>query len=263
MTITSYGVISYNIDLDGTVRYLFVQRRYSFSYNALLRGHYKISDISYLKSLAKRLTPNERIKLSQLDFNYMWKKLWLFSSNNPMYSSTMSKARSKFNHLRDSGLLSRILDSVPVEWDEPEWGFPKGKRFNGESGEEAAHREFLEETNLPEEHITFIGEEELYPLCEEYTGDNGIRYKHLYYIAKSNSTIGYTDPTNLTQACEIGKVVWVTSEQAQSLFRPYHTARKDAFNTLSDWLSSSSSSSSSSSGSGVSKQNHMSKILHY
>ena len=154
-----------------------------------------------------------------------------------MYSKLMTKARSKFNELRDSGLLKRILDSVSPEWDEPEWGFPKGKRFNGETSEEAAHREFLEETNLPIEHIRFIKEEELYPLCEEYTGDNSVRYKHLYYIAKCSSTIGYTDPTNLTQACEVGKVVWVTSDQAQKLFRPYHTMRKNVFTILSDYLS--------------------------
>ena len=236
MTITSYGVISYNIDINGTVRYLFIQRRYSFSYNAIIRGHYKLTDIAYLKNIARRLTPTERHKLYNLNFNYMWKKLWLFSNNNPMYTKTMVKSRSKFNELRDSGLLKRILDEVPVEWNEPEWGFPKGKRFNGETREEAAHREFLEETNLPREHIRFIKEEELYPLCEEYTGDNSVRYKHLYYIAKCSSTVGYTDPTNLTQACEVGKVIWVTSDQAQKLFRPYHTARKNVFTTLSNYL---------------------------
>jgi 8-oxo-dGTP pyrophosphatase MutT (NUDIX family) len=235
MTI-SYGIIAYNIDTEGTIRFLFIQRRYSFSYNAFLRGHYKESDAKYLKSIARRLTPLERHKLLYRDFKSLWDNLWVFSNNNPMYNKHMIKARTKFNKTRNSGLLKSIFDTIEPEWNEPEWGFPKGKKFYGESEDVAARREFLEETGIPEEHIKFISEKELCPLCEEYIGDNNVCYKHIYYFAKSCSTIGYMDPTNLTQACEVGKVIWVTSEEATKLFRPYHNARKNVFNTISDHL---------------------------
>ena len=230
---TSYGVIAYNKN-NGVYRFLLVQRRYSFSYTAIMRGHYHLSDTSYIESLVKRLTPLERNKLLTLNFERLWRNLWLFSNNNPLFKPEYLRAKKKFKLLASNFVT--IFKKNPIEWTEPEWGIPKGKKRWNESGEETASREFLEETNVPVEQIRFVPEEELHPMCEEYIGDNRIHYIHYYYLAYCNKTIGFVDPTNLTQACEIGKVAWFTIEEIMKICRPYHTARKNIFLTLSNYL---------------------------
>ena len=56
---------------------------------------------------------------------------------------------------------------------------------------------------------------------EEYTGYNGIKYKHIYYIAKPlvNKKL-IINPDIYSQIAEISKLKWCNYKEAIELFRP-------------------------------------------
>lgn len=243
---TSYGVIAYSKNSDVT-KFLLVQRKYSHSYDAILRGHFDIDDTDYLESLVAGVTPNERSKLLTYGHDFLWNRLWSFSSNNSMFVKELDSARRKYNQIvtgiKNSHCqlvkLAELFTKIAPKWTEPEWGFPKGKKYFNERPSEAAQRELLEETGIPSDTITVHKEDELPPIYEEYVGDDGVNYQYIYYLARSDLPgISFTNPWNLTQVGEINKVGWFTYEQAESLLRPYHSARKDTLKTISKYLES-------------------------
>ena len=78
------------------------------------------------------------------------------------------------------------------------------------------------------------------PWNECFTGTNGIRYKHIYYIAQVDSNIGppTIDSTNIHQAGEVSNCAWVTFEQGMNLIRDYDVAKKDLFTRVHQYYSS-------------------------
>ena len=107
-------------------------------------------------------------------------------------------ARSKLQRLR-KGILMRTADEGTILFNldyavargrlmkntgciVPEWGFPKGRRnMSGETGLECALRELREETGIRESSLDIAQGK---PFEEVYTGSNGVRYKHVYYVAR-------------------------------------------------------------------------------
>jgi len=237
---TSYGIIAYSKDQHQQIKFLLIQRKYSHSYIAILRGHYKNNtdqDKDYLESLIKKITPIERNKLLNYDHEYLWEKLWSFSNNNAMFKQESARAKTQFDKLKPK--LSELFQKIPAEWNEPEWGFPKGKRCYNERETDTALREFLEETGVPVGSISLHTEVDIPPIYEEYIGDDGVNYRHIYYLGTSNLPgIGFTNPWSLTQIGEVGKIGWFTPEQCQKMLRPYHNSRIDTIKTITKYLDS-------------------------
>lgn len=240
---TSYGIISYSIN-KGKIKFLLVQKKYSHSYVALLRGHYNLHDMEYIRALVERLVPLERKKLLDHDHDYLWEKLWSFSNNNVVFKKQRMHAKKKFEELKlgirvgtKKYSLRGLIDQIKPKWNEPEWGFPKGKKIYSEKESETALREFLEETGIPDETIYVHPKNEITPIYEEYRGDDGIYYRHIYYLARSELPgIGFTDPWSLTQVAEIAKVGWFDSDTAIKMIRPYHTSRISSIEMITKYL---------------------------
>jgi hypothetical protein len=76
--------------------------------------------------------------------------------------------------------ISSIIDECDCyeQWDEPEWGFPKGRRNNQEKDYETAVREFSEETGVISRYLRNI--QNIYPFEENIMGSNYKSYKHKY-----------------------------------------------------------------------------------
>jgi 8-oxo-dGTP pyrophosphatase MutT (NUDIX family) len=110
---------------------------------------------------------------------------------------------------------------VESEWDEPEWGFPKGRRNFKERDLECAIREFEEETGYPRHTLDLI--KNLNPFEEIFTGSNLKSYKHRYFLAHMR----YEDTVNETnfQKSEIGQMKWFSYEEALLRIRPYNLER--------------------------------------
>jgi len=165
-------------------------------------------------------------------------------------------AKKKFETLRsgynmktkEDGLIfinmDYIMEHSHCEFDETEWGFPKGRRNINELDVDCALREFYEETNIPTENMRLLYN--IKPMEEVFTGSNKIRYKHVYYVAQcvptylvngngklmSNEVMVSVDRNNVHQQKEIRDVQWFTYEEAQEKIRSTNMERKELFKRL-------------------------------
>jgi 8-oxo-dGTP pyrophosphatase MutT (NUDIX family) len=97
-----------------------------------------------------------------------------------------------------------------------------------------AEREFFEETGYCKKNYKFIKN---YPIiCEEFTGTNGIKYKHIYYLVKMKDNIlpPKIDKNNIVQIGEVRNVGWFTYEECMFLIRPYDKAKKDVITKVNE-----------------------------
>ena len=139
----------------------------------------------------------------------------------------------KFNKLKESGYFNGELVN---DYDEPEWGFPKGRRNPNEKNLKCALREFFEETGIVKNNLIVLNK--LFPLQEVFFGTNGVQYKHVYYIAIYNSDeeIGL-HKIHEDQLTEIGDIKWKNMNDCLKLFRPYHEEKKKVLISLHSFLS--------------------------
>ena len=139
-------------------------------------------------------------------------------TSNSRFKSEEHVSREKFNQLR-SGIysgyrgtdksfysLETMIDECTHSWDEPEWGFPKGRRNYNESDIDCALREFYEETGFKNKNISFIVST-LAPFEEIFMGSNYKSYTHRYKT-------------------EISKIEWKTFNDSISAIRPYNLEKK-------------------------------------
>ena len=111
-------------------------------------------------------------------------------------------------------------------WDEPEWGFPKGRRNPHETDITCAIREFQEETGLKRNDFTLI--QNIYPISETFFGSNQVHYCHKYYIALcDNNTEVKVLPDNLHMTREIGAIKWCTLDEAITKIRPDNVEKRE------------------------------------
>jgi len=108
------------------------------------------------------------------------------------------------------------------QWDEPEWGFPKGRRNHQEKDYDTAIREFTEETGVSPHYLKNI--QNIYPFEENIMGSNYKSYKHKYYLMY----IDYMDSlkTSPFEKNEISKVEWKTFDECNDCIRFYNLEKK-------------------------------------
>ena len=136
------------------------------------------------------------------------------------------KNEEKFNYIKRNH-----LDLFDVKWEEPEWGFPKGRRNYKEKDLECALREFEEETGYSKKTLSLI--KNLNPYEELFTGSNLKSYKHKYFIARMK----YEDSHSLNyQRSEIGDMKWFSLEEALQRIRDYNTEKKELLISLDQLL---------------------------
>jgi 8-oxo-dGTP pyrophosphatase MutT (NUDIX family) len=116
---------------------------------------------------------------------------------------------------------------------EPEWGFPKGRRMRAETDLDCAIREFNEETNIPREAYVILRN---ITLEETFMGPNGVRYRHVYFVAllKKPELINLTQRFTPMQRREISGIAWKTFAEAQAHVRPHHVERMGMLSQLKD-----------------------------
>lgn len=197
--VISYGIICFRYTSLGP-EYLIVQRKDTFAFVEFIRGKYDISNIDYIKELFLTMTAVERSLIRDNDFEHCWKYLWnTTSKGRRVLEFDDSKAKfatlkiadgsdlpcvsANSSELRESAdrPIDRILLACEGVAYEPEWGFPKGRRNINESDMKTAFREFSEETGIPTESLMLLSHT---PFDETFRGSNGVRYKHVYYLAR-------------------------------------------------------------------------------
>lgn len=210
-----------------SVNVLMIRRKDSMSFAEFLRGKYDPTNIPYVGTLFKNMTLKEQVAIATESFETLWKNLW----GDDRSSSDFQTSRERFYALDRMALLRENLS----EYTEPEWGFPKGRRMRGETDLACAVREFNEETNIPRNAYILLNN---ILLEETFTGLNGVRYKHIYYVALLTNP----DLVNLAQRFtpmqrrEISGIAWKTLVEANFLIRPHHVERRAMLGQLESIL---------------------------
>jgi ADP-ribose pyrophosphatase YjhB (NUDIX family) len=212
------------------VELLLICRRNSVGYIELIRGKYDINDDEYIEFLFKQMTDKEirMIKDNKSNYEYIWCDLWNETLETTKFKKDYIIAKEKFDELCNKNFFDQEFTN---EYNEPEWGFPKGRRNNNEKNLQCALREFNEETSLNKDDILILNK--LYPFNEVFTGTDGIIYKHVYFIAIKDKDID-VDKNKLSY--EIGDIRWVKFNEALELIRPYHDERKKIINEVIKFL---------------------------
>lgn len=242
--ITSFGIIAFRHkgvrDVQEKIRkenveILLIQRKDSIGFVELLRAKYKVTDIEYIREQISGTTPYEREMLKTKPFLDLWTSLWgpINNYENRQYKQEFEQAKIKFEQLKSGVLvgtqqhtLESLIDTTPLLWSTPEWGFPKGRRNAFESDYSCAVREFCEETGLCPTQFHILSDAG--PIRESFVGNNNIHYSHVYYLALINSDVEVIyQAENEHMRREIGDIQWLGYEEALQKIRNTNPEKKN------------------------------------
>ena len=235
--ITSIGIIVFNSDNSNNTDYLMIRRKDSLGYVDFMRGKYPLFNKRYLLNIIGEMTLKEKTNLLNNDFDYLWKELW-GDYIGVQYRGEEKNSREKFESLKlgiklsnEEYNLESLINLCESNWEEPEWGFAKGRRNYQEKDLSCALREFEEETGYNKASIKLI--QNIIPVEELFTGSNYKSYKHKYYIAYMDKK---TEPINSFQKSEVSKIEWVSYNDCLQKIRPYNLERIDILKNVNDIL---------------------------
>ena len=223
--ITSTGIVLFRKNKT-KFEYLMICRKDTLGYVDFLRGKYPIYNYNFIKNLIHEMTTVEKEKILNMEFEQLWKALW-GERVGMQYKNEEKMSQEKFKTLKlgvsnksNEFKLQDLINSCDTDWEEPEWGFPKGRRNNLENDLTCALREFEEETGIKKTQIEVV--KNILPLEEIFTGSNLKSYKHKYYLANiKNNRICI----NNFQKSEVSNSKWFTLEECIKTIRPYNFER--------------------------------------
>jgi 8-oxo-dGTP pyrophosphatase MutT (NUDIX family) len=223
--VMSYGIMCFTKDK----KILMIQRKDSLNYIEFLRGKYKLIDQKYILDLLEGCSVSERDRLYNDSFDTLWSNLWFSGPHKKPQTERMIKEYHKSKKLFNSIDIKGILSKCKKNYKTPEWEIPKGRRSNKESNIDCAIREFEEETDLDgSQYILF---KNVLPINEEYRGNNGINYKHIYYFALYNGNRELSiNKDKYEQYTEISDIRWFTIEDSLKIIRDEHPTKKMIIN---------------------------------
>ena len=254
--ITSYGLICMNYNsnniksikgksrrrllkkIDGSIKYLMIMKRNSFTYIEFMRAKYDLLDPDYIQTLFNHMTMYERELVLKNKFNYLWNNLWNIKKHgmtNPKNKSDFYKGIIKFNILQNGFYnqktgkhysMKYFIDNSTKNYKYPEWYFPKGRKNQYESNINCAKREFIEETDINYGEFKVLHDIEKYE--ETHKGTNDVNYRTVFYAArydKDNLQVFNSKNKNKFQKQEIGDVKWMTINEMLPMFREYEQTK--------------------------------------
>lgn len=191
-----------------------------------MRGKYDPSDYSYVMRLLENMTSSELSILRSQPFEVLWSRMW---NHADKHEHEMPFAKDKFTS------VSHLLSCAHSDYPEPEWGFPKGRRYRCESDVQCAEREFYEETNIPRNAYILVKDVEF---REIFLGTNGIPYEHKYFlgILTQPSLFNLHQRFTSIQKREISAIGWKTMRDCMMLTRPHYTGRESLLVDLSSFV---------------------------
>jgi 8-oxo-dGTP pyrophosphatase MutT (NUDIX family) len=233
LKILKKNILNLNLkNFDKDIKYLMIRRKHSLNYIEFIRGKYDFNNIEYLENIINLMSVHEKNKILNSDFNSLWKELWNESKKN---SNEYRDSEYKFNLLKNGTLIKKndinfktsleyLIKNSFIHFEEPEWGFPKGRRNAKEKNIDCARREFEEETNLKNDDYIILN---MSPLEETYLSTNSSKYKHIYYIGQTKNNIDLIlDANNIHMNTEIGDIGWYCIDEALLKIRDYNIDKK-------------------------------------
>jgi 8-oxo-dGTP pyrophosphatase MutT (NUDIX family) len=232
------GIIAVRVSQSKEHEYLMIRRKDTLGYIDFMRGKYSIYNRPYIINMLNQMTRHEKAQMRSGDFGLLWQSVW--GKPLPPLPATPSQFRSEELSSRDKynvlfkGVYSKQTETMytlndlidesdamatTTQWDEPEWGFPKGRRNPQEKDYDCALREFAEETGISTSHLNNI--QNLIPYEEIFTGSNYKSYKHKYYVMFLDAAQNDISLNNF-ETSEVSLMQWKTLAQARQCIRPYN-----------------------------------------
>lgn len=225
--VTSYGVIAMRHNPTHpphSIEFLLIKRKDSISFIELIRGKYNPNDLVYIATLLKNMTIDEQRRLLACTFEDIWHSIWGNASKLQSHKNDYKKSEERFLMLRP--LLDELIAKNQSVWEEPEWGFPKGRRNTFEKDIHCAIREFKEETGLRDDEFNMIYNTQ--SIVETYVGTNNVTYCHKYYLAVCTPDIEVRlDQDNIHMTREIGDIRWLSFDDAFIKIRPGNAEKRE------------------------------------
>lgn len=228
--IKSYGIIAFRKKGD-ELQVCLIRRRNTLNYEAFVRGKYKYDELT---THVTRMTVLEIEKIKQKSWDDLYNEICYHSTSKHAFKER-KKAKQLYDLVNVSELFSSVIES---KWHEPEWEFPKGRKYYEETQEECALREFQEETNIPDLYVKLLNN----TYFETFQGTNKKIYHNQYFLSlvNENANEPYIDISSQNQITEVGDVDWFSYENAMNLIRDYHdvkrTILKEAFEYVNSCL---------------------------
>jgi ADP-ribose pyrophosphatase YjhB (NUDIX family) len=208
------------------IKFLMICRKHSLNYVEFIRGKYIINDdINNVLKMLELMSKKEVNNILSKSFDEMWNNLWKETSNYKIYKDEFNNSKEKFNKLMTNENIKKIKQ-LNLEYDDPEWGFPKGRRNGLESNLDCAIREFKEETNINIEKNSIS---QIIPFSEVFKGSNNNTYKTIYYlgISEDNYELEIDIDNN-----EVSKIEWLSYSEALEKIRPYYFTKKNIISKI-------------------------------
>lgn len=232
-----YAFYHYN----NQIMFMMVSRKFSLGFIEFVRGKYDVAAPKTIINLFEQMY-EEEIKIIEkktyddilyhfLNRNNESREIVLNAVYEGRYSNEYCEAKMKFNLLKDRSSKQYVplnlffyTRKIKPRWNNPEWGFPKGRRDKHiENNLKCACREFEEETGYKKDYYHIL--DMIEPIEEIMIGTNNVKYKHVYYMSVDNRKD--TEPIHDFDSYEIGEVRWFTFAEAMANIRPYHTRKKE------------------------------------
>ena len=234
--VNSYKDVIKFSKFTNSIKFLMIQRKHTLGYIEFIRGRYKIDNIDGIIYLFQQMTQEEINNIAKHDFDKLWKDFWGDTQAlSPNFINEYEKSKEKFMILKNEEeelSLNFYVNNVVPAWKQSEWGFPKGRRSKQEENMTCAIREFKEETDFKDEDFTVL--DKITPIIEDFIGTNGVKYRHVYYIAFNNKNENEikVNNNNENQNSEIGDVKLYNYDDSLKIIRPYHTAKKKVLSSV-------------------------------
>lgn len=235
--ITSLGVIAFTMK-HGVYHYLMIQRKDSLGFVDFIRGKYNIKNLQYLLNIFNEMTVQEKTMLKLCTFQQLWDHMWNYREISVRYKNELEHSKKKFTALKNGVeingemyTIDKLVSLSTTEWNETEWGFPKGRRNYKETDLNTALREFNEETGLNIKDLHIL--KNVIPYDEVFTGSNYKSYRSRYYIA------GMMENTDQFQKqdCEVNDIGWFTFEECMKKIRNNHQEKQQILIKINQLLS--------------------------
>lgn len=231
LPIISLGIIAFR-QTESDIEYLMVRRKNTYGFIDFMRGKYNIYNDNILCTLVDEMTINEKYRLQNYSFienwNYMWGKD-IAPGNKYQEKYELLKNGCEINSKYIS--IDTLVNDSKTNWEEPEWGIPKGRRNFQEKDLTAAIREWEEETGYNKNDLLII--DNLIPFEEIFIGSNNKSYNHKYFVA---NFIGDKNNIHNFQKSEISDCKWMTYDECMNSIRPYDLEKKELFKWVKNVL---------------------------
>jgi len=237
MPITSNGIVAFRVNPSGQKEYLMICRKETLGFVDFVRGKYSVYNKDYIKNMICQMTIAEKQMLLENKFDDLWKHVWGEKENASTYNNEENISRDKFNQLQKGVLiknethdLKHLVESDKTSWQEPEWGFPKGRRNPNESDLDCACREFFEETGYKNDKNACKIIENITPYDETFIGSNYKSYRHRYFIMKMDYDYSLTvECGKKNNNHEISAVRWMSFLECVNAIRQYNLEKRKLF----------------------------------